>query len=743
MVAILQRNYVTASHAMPLPQWRRRNLSRAALSELADRHQRRCVSSLSLLVHKQPSTSQLLPPPLLLWKNEKSIFSSPPCSFSPSNNKHYSHPPQISHRRVVTSLLFRGIGSSDNDDANNNKHNSNNDQNQLLSLQQHRPPWHDPNFMKESSPEEVENWLLSLLKSVQDAGGGGSDQGTLQNPTINFNAYYNHGQQQQQRASPMVLVVDAIAYLRVLEKYARMNTHNDNFRKKKQSGERSGGGGAPQKVEYWLMKLERHYEAALESFSATYGLLDHHHDNDDSNGVVDVDVKNHDNDKAEDDDSSDQSDLKPKKSAFAAFLSSKTKAAPSSSTTSTKQNATTKSRTQKPVPKTPTHHTIQSQIAATIVRSLQPTVECYNAAIEAWGNDTNRISVVRSRRWLSKLQEEEKKNVATASSSITALAQSSSPSSLRPNAKSYDLYLCSCSRGIGKQQKLFQERAQEAQAILQYRMSPDAPSSVRPTTESFNYVLRAWTRCRKEYSVADRVLHLVRQMEGIQRDVILKEETGERLKDDEEWKRNIVPNSKTYTMAIDAWIIAAGSKADAWYSEQLDHYNNMEKQRDGRGPSRQHAANNSKNGMYQNKHKLDASGEEDDGTKEMKNAESILTYIRDLEEIGHVDSRATLIAYNTLLSGWARLANEFRPDIPKKSEALLHEMIELSKSGDENFAPDVISFNAVRCFGGLSNLEHFCFMYSNLFCPWHYFVVRFFFIFSSRRFSKHGLSRSD
>ena len=47
--------------------------------------------------------------------------------------------------------------------------------------------------------------------------------------------------------------MDAIAYLRVLEAYARSNK-----------------AGSPQKAEYWTGILERHYSAALELFSAIY-----------------------------------------------------------------------------------------------------------------------------------------------------------------------------------------------------------------------------------------------------------------------------------------------------------------------------------------------------------------------------------------------------------------------------------------------------------------------------------------
>jgi hypothetical protein len=37
-----------------------------------------------------------------------------------------------------------------------------------------------------------------------------------------------------------------------------------------------------------------------------------------------------------------------------------------------------------------------------------------------------------------------------------------------------------------------------------------------------------------------------------------------------------------------------------------------------------------------------------------------------------------------------------RPEIPLKSESILREMMEFYKNGNENLAPDLYSFNAVR-----------------------------------------------
>jgi len=422
--------------------------------------------------------------------------------------------------------------------------------------------------MQDSSPEDVEKWLLFLMQSARkDA----DDKRIITNDSSNNPiVYFDEG-----------FTIDATAYLRVLEAYARSELP-----------------GSPQKGEYWIGVLERHYSAAKELF---------------------------------------------------------------------KKRTTAASKSQ------------QREDAAAIVRSLQPTVECYNVLIKLWGhNSKDLISVVRARRWLTKLEDEAMGGSADGSDSILH-------SPLAPNARSYDLYLHSCSRGLGKQHKLHRERAEESERILHYRMSDDAPLAVRPTTESFNLVLRAWTRCRREESVPDRVMELVLSMERIQRDFLMAEEKGTDVSGEEWcWKRKVAPDTRTYTTAIDGWIIKAGLKANKWRSQQL-RISNTNKQR-GRGVRDDHRYIQAM---------PDACGVQDDGTEEMEKAETILKYIHDLESIGHADVNATVVGYNTLLSGWARLANELRPDVPLKSEKLLHDMIALAQEGNENAAPDVISFNAV------------------------------------------------
>lgn len=470
--------------------------------------------------------------------------------------------------------------------------------------------------MQGSSPEALEEWLLSLMQSTRrNADKKGIFTTTNDDHSRNTIVYFDE-----------CFEIDSFAYLRVLEGYAR-----------------SAGPGSSQKCEYWIGVLERHYAAATELFYGTYGtrLLDSAHRSPSSQSISCLDY--------------------PIEHSFEALA---------------KRNQT-KSENEKLG--TPVNDQRENAVAVAIVQSLQPTVECYNAVIEVWANDKDPISVVRSRRWLSKLEDEAK----------NADNRSIIRSPLLPNARSYDLYLRSCSRGIGKQHKLHKERAEEAEEILHHRLSPHASLDIRPSAESFNYVLRAWTRCRNEISVAAKVMNLVLTMERIQKEFILADEKGVDVDgEDFSWKRDISPDTKSYTMVLDGWVINAGIKAEKWRSARVRALNSTKNANKQRG--REKSGGSSEQSIH-----VSNVAQDDDGSNEMEKAETILTYIDDLDRIGHSDVRATVIGYNTLLSGWARLANEFRPSIPLKSEKILHDMMALAEQGNANAAPDVTSFNAV------------------------------------------------
>ena len=568
----------------------------------------------------------------------------------------------------------------------------------FLFGRKYQQPWHDPEFMQDSPPEDVEKWLLSLIQSTRRNAEQKRVRSSADHSSNKPIVYFEKD-----------FVLDAQAFLRVLEAYARPPTTT----KPKQ-----GGGGSPQKAEYWLGLLERHYSAAVELFHETYGIHADTIVGGEHVVTYDVSVDEPRMDKIDESylkktpfasprkDSRDGGvNQKSKgihmadgvgdlnmKSSFASLIKpskmidavDESQSKPSSFAALIKQNKA-QQRTSHPIKQSkrkvsttiPTPQQLESQYsgnvqrdnAAEIVRNLQPTVECYNALIEAWSYDKDVISVVRSRRWLTKLEDESEKP-HDGSVLWTALA---------PNAQSYDHYMQSLSRGLGKHPKVHRERAEEAEDLLNYRLSPDAPLAIRPTTESFNYVLRAWTRCRKDIEVAGKVMSLILSMEKFQKEALLAQEKGLGSGGEElSWKSNLAPNTKTYAMALDAWVIKASLKAQKWRSKERTHQNNMIQK-----------------GMLWDSSSGGGDARNEDGTKEMEKAETILKYINDLSMVGMGDVRATNIAYNTLLSGWARLANELRPDIPLKAEKIVHDMIANAEQGNENAAPDVRSFNAI------------------------------------------------
>jgi hypothetical protein len=84
--------------------------------------------------------------------------------------------------------------------------------------EEYRRPWHDPDFMKNDAPDQVEAWLLSLLKSS--------------NNNIEKDTSYSPNRPPVSLQNNDKFMVDSTAYLRVLDAYASMKNYS----------------GAPQKV---------------------------------------------------------------------------------------------------------------------------------------------------------------------------------------------------------------------------------------------------------------------------------------------------------------------------------------------------------------------------------------------------------------------------------------------------------------------------------------------------------------
>ena len=273
---------------------------------------------------------------------------------------------------------------------------------------------------------------------------------------------------------------------------------------------------------------------------------------------------------------------------------------------------------------------------------LQPTVACYNAVIDAWANSREdaSLSIRRAEHWLHKLRQKSKEQPA-----------------LAPNTDSYNSFLNACSKGRGARRdaNVAREHAMMAQETLEEMIEQQdllgPESSVIPTTESFNYVIRAWTRCRDEPPVAYHVMDILKQMTAYQRQ--------------DPDNSPVLPNTQSYTMTMDAFVAAAWLKA-----------NNC--QRNGRLVDRQDPTKN--------------------GLEEIEMVEDILQYMHKLHDAGLEYVIPNTVSYNTLITAWARLSGPLHPDAPLRAEKVLRKMIALKEEGHPEVAPDHLSFTKVDSF---------------------------------------------
>jgi hypothetical protein len=204
---------------------------------------------------------------------------------------------------------------------------------------------------------------------------------------------------------------------------------------------------------------------------------------------------------------------------------------------------------------------------------------------------------------------------------------------------------------------------------------------VRPTTDTFNYVIRGWTRCKHERNVDKKVLGILRLMEGYQR------ENPSAFLLDAEAPR---PNTKSYAMAMDALITEAKLKARRHCNYQIQR--RKRHQDNAMAPDRSSEEDTSKNGV-----------------DEMNEAAAIIKYMHALHDAGVEGVVPNRVPYNILITGWAALAsfNKHRYDQAPtttsgdnqgeefKAETILRTMMSHRDSGFLDAAPDVISYERV------------------------------------------------
>eukprot|EP00536_Pseudo-nitzschia_multiseries_P009682 jgi/Psemu1/306755/fgenesh1_kg.278_\ len=196
---------------------------------------------------------------------------------------------------------------------------------------------------------------------------------------------------------------------------------------------------------------------------------------------------------------------------------------------------------------------------------------------------------------------------------------------------------------------------------------------IRPNTDTFNFAIRGWTRCKHEPFMHERVLSILRLMESYQR------ENPTAFIVDRDAPR---PNTKSYSMAMDALISEAKRKAR--------HHNNQMLRRKKRGYQHQEESQNS----HLN------------GRDEINEATSILKYLHDLHDAGVEGVVPHRVPYNILITGWAALASfsqhrrnhgptNNNHDEEFKAEEILRTMISHRENGFIEASPDVVSYERV------------------------------------------------
>ena len=272
-----------------------------------------------------------------------------------------------------------------------------------------------------------------------------------------------------------------------------------------------------------------------------------------------------------------------------------------------------------------------------------PNSECYQRVMEAWADamseDPARV-VTRAERWLWKHVD--------------------SPSlALRPNTACFNAFLDACTRGRSyrgsKHTALQRQHAEKAEAVLEYminRAKQEGPDScMAPDTESFNLVLRGWTRDRRNTRLTECTSRVFQRLEEYQRS----------------YGNHVRPNSKTYHMLMDSISVRAKLKASNCPSGSVDpHCNGME---------------------------------------EVSLLKNMLEFLHQQQQQGKEHLGPTTYAYNMLLSCWANIA-ALHDCATAEAEAVRRHMTTLRDQGMTDVGPDATSYLLVLRAWANSNKDN-------------------------------------
>jgi hypothetical protein len=238
-----------------------------------------------------------------------------------------------------------------------------------------------------------------------------------------------------------------------------------------------------------------------------------------------------------------------------------------------------------------------------------------------------------------------------------------------------------CHRSKQQQQQQHQHQQQDKINTC----SDDDVAVIRPNTDTFNYVIRGWTRCKQEHNIHKKVLAILRLMESNQR------ENPDSFITDSDLPR---PNTKSYAMAMDALITVAKQKARGYYNDQKSRRNQHNYHDNGNG-------NDHRYREYEHEHEHDLNGMD-----EIKEATAILKYMHDLYDAGVEGVVPHRVPYNILITGYSALASfgqhKYEYNISDdncgeqfKAEEILRTMMSHRDNGFMEASPDVLSYEKV------------------------------------------------
>lgn len=276
--------------------------------------------------------------------------------------------------------------------------------------------------------------------------------------------------------------------------------------------------------------------------------------------------------------------------------------------------------------------------------SVEPTTAVYEAVIRTWANmdkETPAVVVNRAERWLNELLARHEEHPES--------------ESLRPTIELYNAFLDACTRGrsgTNKRNKwTIHKHAKRADTLLRKLHSNNyhqlGATRLAPNTDSFNFVLRGWSRCPEDDGAISRIMGLLRLMEAYQRD----NPKGSSIR----------PNTQSYCLVMDSLIRVARTKA-RYCVENGDGYE-----------SKSHL----------------------NGIVEMNEAEAILKYMHDLHKAGIEGVVPHRVPYNIILTGWAGLAQWQHCNAAFRAEEILRRMLAHRENDFAEASPDRISYEKV------------------------------------------------